>query len=99
MPTVITVRAGSDDAFIAWTSDFVPDCRGFALYRRIKRSPHSASSPNTVAEPDAEGFVEEVVASWVGFCQWPGRAAGNARADHHLAHSKISVVGFRSALR
>jgi len=26
----ILVHAGSDDAFIVWTSDFIPDCRGFA---------------------------------------------------------------------
>ena len=67
----VIVHAGSDDAFIAWTSEFIAGCRGFALRRRIKRGPHSAASPNTVAEPDAEGFVEEVVASWVGFADGP----------------------------
>src|SRR5262249_61559998 len=65
------IHAGSDDAFIAWQSGFIPDCRGFALYRRIKRGPQSPPSPNTVAQPDAQGFVEEVVASWVGFANGP----------------------------
>jgi hypothetical protein len=67
----VIVHAGSDDAFIAWTADFIPDCRGFALRRRVKRGGNSARSPNTVAEPDAQGFVEEIVASWVGFAAGP----------------------------
>jgi hypothetical protein len=61
----IRVHAGSDDAFIAWSSEFIPDCRGFALRRRIKRGPNSALSPNTKGEPDDQGFAEEIVASWV----------------------------------
>jgi hypothetical protein len=72
----IKVRAGSDDAFIAWTTDFIADCRGFALRRRIKRGPASAPSPNTTSRPDAQGFVEEIVASWVGFANGPAAEPG-----------------------
>ncbi|MGO8846711.1 MAG: phospholipase D-like domain-containing protein [Methylocella sp.] len=72
----IRVRAGSDDAFIAWTSEFIPDCRGFALRRRVKRGPNSAPSPNSVGEPDRQGFVEEIVASWVGFADGPDAPEG-----------------------
>jgi phosphatidylserine/phosphatidylglycerophosphate/cardiolipin synthase-like enzyme len=67
----VVVHPGSDDAFIAWTSDFIPKCRGFALRRRIKRGPNSAASPNAAEQPDAQGFIEEVVASWVGFADGP----------------------------
>ncbi len=76
MTIAISVHAGSDDAFIAWTSDFIPDCRGFALYRHIKRGPQSAKSPNTIGTADAKGFVKEIVASWVGFADGPDTAAG-----------------------
>ncbi len=72
----ILVHAGSDDAFIAWRSDFIAQCRGFALRRRVKHGPHSAQSPNTVGEPDKNGFVEEIVASWVGFADGPDVAEG-----------------------
>jgi phosphatidylserine/phosphatidylglycerophosphate/cardiolipin synthase-like enzyme len=72
----VKVRAGSDDAFIAWTTDFIADCRGFALKRRIKRGPNSVPSPNTTSSPDAQGFVEETVASWVGFANGPDVAPG-----------------------
>jgi phosphatidylserine/phosphatidylglycerophosphate/cardiolipin synthase-like enzyme len=67
----ITVRPGSDDAFIGWDAPFIPGCRGFALRRRVKRVKDSTPSPNTVTKPDAHGFVEELVASWVGFADWP----------------------------
>ncbi|QBR72073.1 hypothetical protein CU048_13250 [Beijerinckiaceae bacterium] len=67
----ILVHAGSDEAFIAWSSEFIPDCRGFVLRRRVKRGPGSAPSPNTLTAPDPEGFVEEIVASWVGFADGP----------------------------
>jgi phosphatidylserine/phosphatidylglycerophosphate/cardiolipin synthase-like enzyme len=76
MAISIKVHAGADDAFIAWTSDFIADCRGFALRRRIKRGPNSAPSPNTTSAPDAQGFVEETVASWVGFADGPSVAPG-----------------------
>ena len=72
----VITHAGSDDAFIAWSTDFIADCRGFALHRRIKRRPGSAPSPNTVAQPDPQGFVEEVVASWVGFAKGPDVPVG-----------------------
>jgi phosphatidylserine/phosphatidylglycerophosphate/cardiolipin synthase-like enzyme len=71
MAITVKVHGGSDDAFIVWTTDFIPDCRGFALKRRIKRGPNSKQSPNTTGAPDADGFVEEVVASWVGFADGP----------------------------
>jgi phosphatidylserine/phosphatidylglycerophosphate/cardiolipin synthase-like enzyme len=68
----ISVHCGADDAFIAWTSDFVPDCKGFALHRKIKRGPESVASPNIENNtPDADGFILEIVASWVGFANGP----------------------------
>ncbi|MBI1866802.1 MAG: hypothetical protein HYS06_00635 [Methylocystis sp.] len=67
----VLVHAGADDAFVVWRSEFIANCRGFALRRRIKRGRNSASSPHTVGEPDAQGFVEEIVASWVGFADEP----------------------------
>jgi phosphatidylserine/phosphatidylglycerophosphate/cardiolipin synthase-like enzyme len=76
MPMPIIVHAGSDEAFIAWNAEFIPDCRGFALYRRIKRSARSAPSPNTASQPDARGFATEIVASWVGFAEGPDVAPG-----------------------
>lgn len=72
----ILVHAGSDDTFIAWTSEFIPDCRGFALRRRVKRGPNSAPSPNSAGEPNRQGFVEEIVASWVGFADGPDAPEG-----------------------
>jgi phosphatidylserine/phosphatidylglycerophosphate/cardiolipin synthase-like enzyme len=71
MSIEILVHPGSDDAFIAWSTKFIPDCRGFALKRRVKRGPGSAPSPNTLGAPNADGFVEESVASWVGFADGP----------------------------
>lgn len=80
MSIAVVVCPGSDDAFIAWTSDFIPECRGFALYRRIKRGPQSPTSPNTVGEkPDLKGFVEEIVASWVGFANGPDVEPGTRK--------------------
>lgn len=71
MAISIIVHPGSDDAFIAWSSAFIAGCRGFALYRRIRRGPDSPTSPNAVSQPDAQGFAKEVVASWVGFAAGP----------------------------
>ncbi|SCM79708.1 conserved hypothetical protein [uncultured Pleomorphomonas sp.] len=75
----LVVHAGVDSAFIAWSSPFVAECRGFALRRRIRRAPGSATSPNTVTETDADGFREEIVASWVGFADGPAVAEGTRR--------------------
>ena len=36
-------------------------------------------SPNTTSEPDARGFVEEIVASWVGFANGPDVDPGTRR--------------------
>ena len=70
MAIQVIVRSGVDDAFLAWTSDFIPDCRGFSLRRRIKRAANSETSPNTVHALD-DGVAEEIVASWVGFANGP----------------------------
>lgn len=78
MSIQITVKGGADDAFIAWEADFIPECRGFALYRRVKRAKGSAASPHTVASA-ADGFAEEIVASWVGFADGPDVAEGTRR--------------------
>ncbi|RUW53624.1 hypothetical protein EOA32_08555 [Mesorhizobium sp. M1A.F.Ca.ET.072.01.1.1] len=67
----LIVHPGVDSALLAWRSPFIDQCRGFALRRKIKRAPGSAHSPNTVAPADADGFVEEIVASWVGFAGGP----------------------------
>ena len=77
MAIEIIVHPGVDSAFIAWRAPFIDQCRvidqcrGFALKRKIKRAPGSAVSPNTTSGPDARGFVEEIVASWVGFADGP----------------------------
>ncbi|GAC1044747.1 phospholipase D-like domain-containing protein [Rhizobium sp. No.120] len=67
----LIVHPGVDSALIAWRSDFIAQCRGFALRRKIKRAAGSPQSPNTVSDVDAEGFHEEIVASWVGFADGP----------------------------
>ena len=67
MAMEIIVHPGVDSAFIAWRAPFIDQCRvidqcrGFALKRKIKRTPGSAVSPNTTSGPDARGFVEEIV--------------------------------------
>lgn len=73
------VHPGVDSAFLAWRAPFIAACRGFALRRRIKRAPGSAPSPNAVRAADAAGFVEEVVASWVGFADGPDVPEGTRR--------------------
>ncbi len=70
MPIDVIVHPGVDSALIAWRSPVVDSCRGFALRRRIKRAPDSPPSPNTI-DADANGFAEEIVASWVGFANGP----------------------------
>ena len=70
MSVELIVHPGADSAFLAWQSPFIDGCRGFALRRKIKRAPGSATSPNTLSEPDADGVVEEMVASWGGLCEW-----------------------------
>ncbi len=75
----IIVHPGVDNAFIAWRASFIGQCRGFALKRKVKPAPGSAVSPNTTSEPDARGFVEEIVASWVGFANGPDVAPGTRR--------------------
>lgn len=70
---------GVDSAFLAWRSPFIPECRGFALRRRIKRAPGSTASPNATGYVDGEGFSEEIVASWVGFANGPAVEEGTRR--------------------
>ncbi len=72
----LTVKAGADDAFIAWDSGFIANCRGFALFRRVKRARGSAPSPNAISTATRTGFVEEIVASWVGFANGPNVDVG-----------------------
>ena len=73
MSIEIVVRPGVDSALLAWRADTIAKCRGFALRRKIKRGAGSATSPNEQngGTPDGEGFVEEIVASWVGFADGP----------------------------
>jgi phosphatidylserine/phosphatidylglycerophosphate/cardiolipin synthase-like enzyme len=72
MAIEVIVHPGVDSALIAWRCGFIGNCRGFALRRKVKRAASSPKSPNTVdPAPDAEGFVEEIVASWVGFADGP----------------------------
>jgi phosphatidylserine/phosphatidylglycerophosphate/cardiolipin synthase-like enzyme len=75
----IIVHPGVDSAFVAWRASFIDQCRGFALKRKVNRVLGSAVSPNTAGEPDARGFVEEIVASWVGFANGPDVAPGTRR--------------------
>jgi phosphatidylserine/phosphatidylglycerophosphate/cardiolipin synthase-like enzyme len=75
----LIVHPGVDSALIAWRSDFIDQCRGFALRRKIKRAAGSPQSPNTVSDVDADGFHEEIVASWVGFADGPAVAEGTRK--------------------
>ncbi len=79
MAIEIIVHPGVDSAFVAWRAPFIPECRGFAMYRKIKRTAGSAASPNTTRSADAEGFAEETVASWVGFADGPDAPAGTRK--------------------
>jgi hypothetical protein len=79
MSIEIIVRPGMDSAFIAWRAPFIPQCRGFALTRRIKRATNSAQSPHASGAPDAQGFTEEIVSSWVGFANGPAVEAGTRK--------------------
>ncbi|MBV8522654.1 MAG: hypothetical protein JOY71_11120, partial [Acetobacteraceae bacterium] len=69
MGTELVVRPGVDSAFLAWRAPFIPDCRGFALTRRVRRAAGSAPSPAKTGEED--GFAIESVSSWVGFANGP----------------------------
>ncbi len=75
----LIVHPGVDSALIAWRSGFIDQCRGFALRRKIKRAAGSPQSPNTVSDVDADGFHEEIVASWVGFADGPAVAEGTRK--------------------
>jgi len=79
MSIELIVHPGVDSAFIAWRAPFIDGCRGFALKRKVKRAEGSAASPNTLGPPDAEGFVEEIVASWVGFANGPAVEPGTRK--------------------
>ena len=73
------VHPGVDSAFIAWRAPFIAECLGFALKRKVKRLGDSPASPNTTSGPDARGFVEETVASWVGFANGPNVDPGTRK--------------------
>lgn len=75
----LIVHPGVDSAFVAWRAPFIEGCRGFALRRKIKRMPDSARSPHTVSEAAPDGFVEEIVASWVGFADGPEHPEGTRK--------------------
>ena len=75
----LIVHPGVDSALIAWRSDFIDQCRGFALRRKIKRAAGSPQSPNTVSDVDTDGFHEEIVASWVGFADGPAVEEGTRK--------------------
>ncbi|MGY5776537.1 phospholipase D-like domain-containing protein [Rhizobium sp. LEGMi135b] len=75
----LIVHPGVDSALIAWRSDFIDQCRGFALRRKIKRAAGSPQSPNTVSDVDADGYHEEIVASWVGFADGPAVEEGTRK--------------------
>jgi phosphatidylserine/phosphatidylglycerophosphate/cardiolipin synthase-like enzyme len=79
MTVEIIVHPGVDSALIAWRAPFIDRCRGLALRRKVKRAPGSAASPNTTGTPDARGFVEEMVASWVGFANGPDVEPGTRK--------------------
>lgn len=79
MAIELVVHPGVDSAFIAWRSPFIADNRGFALRRKVKRAPGSAASPNSVGTADADGFSEEIVASWVGFADGPAMPEGTRK--------------------
>src|SRR4029077_6930011 len=77
MPTELVVRPSVDSAFLAWRAPFIPECRGFALSRRVKRVEGSAPSPQTITEQD--GFSIEWVSSWVGFANDGGASPGTRK--------------------
>jgi phosphatidylserine/phosphatidylglycerophosphate/cardiolipin synthase-like enzyme len=79
MSIEIIVHPGVDSAFIAWRAPFIDECRGFSLKRKVKRAEGSAASPHIIGEPDAQGFVEEIVASWVGFANGPDADEGTRK--------------------
>lgn len=79
MTASLVAHAGVDDASMAWSASFVAGCRGFALRRRIRRAEGSPVSPNAVGAADAQGFVEEIVASWVGFADGPDFPPGTRK--------------------
>ena len=105
MAMEIIVHPGVDSAFIAWRAPFIDQCRvidqcrGFALKRKVKRAPGSAVSPNTTSGPDAQGFVEEIVASWVGFADGPDVDPGYPQAHDGVADPEIPVVGLHGEPR
>jgi hypothetical protein len=79
MAVEVIVHPGVDSAIIAWRAPFIDQCRGFALYRKVKRGPGSTASPNTTSSANAQGFAEEIVASWVGFADGPDVEPGTRK--------------------
>lgn len=79
MAIAVKVYAGVDDALIVWTSPFIDDLRGFALHRKVWRGPGSPPSIETLGPPAADGTVEEMVSSWVGFASGPDFPPGTRK--------------------
>ena len=79
MAIQVKVHAGVDDAFIVWQTDLRVGCRGFALRRKVRRAAGSPPSPEALGPPDADGFVEEIVSTWVGFEGEPEAPAGTRK--------------------
>lgn len=79
MAIELIVHPGVDSAFLAWRAPFTDDCRGFALRRKVRRATGSAPSPNVAGAIDADGFIEEIVASWVGFADGPDVPEGTRK--------------------
>ena len=93
MAIELVVRSGVDSAFLAWRAPFIKNCRGFALTRRVERTPGSTPSPETIKKGD-DGFAVELVSSWVGFADGPQVEAGHAQTDDRMADPEIPLVGF-----
>ncbi|MDR3496490.1 MAG: phospholipase D-like domain-containing protein [Ancalomicrobiaceae bacterium] len=75
----LIVHPGVDSAFLAWRAPFIAECRGFALRRKVRRAAGSATSPNATGAVHADGFAEEIVASWVGFADGPDVPEGTRK--------------------
>jgi hypothetical protein len=94
MGITVTVHAGADDAFIAWNADFITECRGFALYRRIKRAAGGDGKPQH--HQHGGGRHDRGNCRELGrLCRRTRGRTGDATADHGVAHPEVSVVGLR----
>jgi len=79
MAIAVKAYAGVDDALIVWSSPFIDQLRGFALHRKVRRSAGSPPSVEALGPPAADGSVEEMVSSWVGFANGPDFPPGTRK--------------------